>query len=109
MHLFWKDQGWRHSQQMLQYELGHLSNHFTRSVVVREPGRTAHELVDTGYEWVFVRSGLLERMSQTAERAREPSHGQKRNLRYYISQVYGWTESYLIAEARSEKNTSELQ
>ena len=22
MHLFWKDQGWRHSQQMLQYELG---------------------------------------------------------------------------------------
>ena len=34
MHLFWKDQGWRHSQQMLQYELGHLSNHFTRSVVV---------------------------------------------------------------------------
>ncbi|MEL7829111.1 DUF4400 domain-containing protein, partial [Pseudomonas aeruginosa] len=62
MHLFWKDQDWRHSQQMLQYELGHLSNHFTRSVVVQEPGRTAHELVDTGYEWVFVRSGLLARM-----------------------------------------------
>lgn len=38
MHLFWKDQGWRHSQQMLQYELGHLSSHFTRSVVVQEPG-----------------------------------------------------------------------
>ena len=72
MHLFWKDQGWRHSQQMLQYELGHLSSHFTRSVVVQEPGRTAHQLVDTGYEWVFVRSGLLERMSQTAERARAP-------------------------------------
>ena len=38
MHLFWKDQGWQHSQQMLQYELGHLSEHFTRSVVVQEPG-----------------------------------------------------------------------
>jgi len=103
MHLFWKDQGWRHSQQMLQYELGHLSSHFTRSVVVQEPGRTAHELVDTGYEWVFVRSGLLERMSQTAERARAPSHGRiqdgGRNFRYYISQVYVWTESYLIAAA----------
>ena len=99
MHLFWKDEGWRHSQQMLQYELGHLSNHFTRSVVVQEPGRTAHELVDTGYEWVFVRSGLLERMSQTAERARAPSHGQTRNFRYYISQAYVWTESYLIAAA----------
>lgn len=99
MHLFWKDQGWRHSQQMLQSELGHLSSHFTRSVVVQEPGRTAHELVDTGYEWVFVRSGLLERMSQTAERAHAPSNGQTRNFRYYISQVYVWTESYLIAAA----------
>jgi integrating conjugative element membrane protein (TIGR03747 family) len=94
MHLFWKDQGWQHSQQMLQYELGHLSKHFTRSVVVQEPGRTAHELVDTGYEWVFVRSGLLERMSQTAERARAPSQGKNqdggRNFRYFISQVYVW-------------------
>ncbi|HBO7160993.1 TPA: TIGR03747 family integrating conjugative element membrane protein, partial [Pseudomonas aeruginosa] len=67
--------------------------------VVQEPGRTAHELVDTGYEWVFVRSGLLERMSQTAERARAPSHGQTRNFRYYISQVYVWAENYLIAAA----------
>jgi integrating conjugative element membrane protein (TIGR03747 family) len=72
---------------------------FTRSVVVQEPGRTAHELVDTGYEWVFVRSGLLERMSQTAERARAPSHGQTRNFRYHISQVYVWAENYLIAAA----------
>ena len=99
MHLFWKDQGWRHSQAMLQYELSHLSGHFTRSVVVQEPGRTAHELVDTGYEWVFVRSGLLERMSRTAERSRAPSHEPTRNFRYYISQVYVWAESYLIAAA----------
>lgn len=99
MHLFWKDEGWRHSQQMLQYELGHLSGHFQRSVVVQEPGRTAHELVGTGYEWVFVRSGLLDRMSQTAERARTPSQGQTRNFRYFISQVYVWTENYLIAAA----------
>ncbi|MCG8277443.1 TIGR03747 family integrating conjugative element membrane protein [Stenotrophomonas sp. NLF4-10] len=99
MHLFWKDQGWRHSQQMLQFELGHLSNHFTRSVVVREPARTAHALVETGYDWVFVRSGLLERMSQTAERARAPSEGQARNFRYYISQAYVWSERYLIAAA----------
>src|SRR3546814_9805665 len=38
-------------------------------------------------------------MSQTAERARAPSHGQARNFRYYISQAYVWTESYLIAAA----------
>ncbi|MBP0714268.1 TIGR03747 family integrating conjugative element membrane protein [Burkholderia sola] len=99
MHLFWKDQGWRHSQEMLQYELGHLSSHFTRSVVVQEPGRTAHSLVDTGYQWVFVRSGLQDRMSQAAERARAPSQGQARNFRYFISQAYVWAENYLIAAA----------
>ena len=99
MHLFWKEQGWRHSQTMLQYELGHLSAHFTRSVVVQEPGRTAHQLVDTGYEWVFVRTGLLKRIERTAEQARTPSQGQTRDFRYFISQVYVWTERYLIAAA----------
>jgi hypothetical protein len=42
-------------------------------------------------------------MSQTAERARAPSLGRiqdgGRNFRYYISQVYVWTENYLIAAA----------
>ncbi len=38
-------------------------------------------------------------MSQTAERARASSQGQTRNFRYFISQVYVWTESYLIAAA----------
>ena len=99
MHVFWKDQGWRHSQAMLQYELTHLSGHFTRSVVVQEPGHTAHELVDTGYRWIFVKTGLLARMEQTADRARAPSQGTTRDFRYFISQVYVWAESYLIAAA----------
>lgn len=38
MHLFWKDQGWRHSQQMLQYELGHLSNHSRAAWSCRNQG-----------------------------------------------------------------------
>lgn len=99
MHLFWKDQGWRHAQSMLQYELGHISNHFTRSVIVQEPGRTAHRLVDTGYEWVFVKTGLLDKMSETAERARTPSQTPTRNFRYFISQAYVWAERYLVAAA----------
>ncbi|WP_433918374.1 TIGR03747 family integrating conjugative element membrane protein [Pectobacterium odoriferum] len=99
MHLFWKDQGWQHSQAMLQYEMGHVSNHFTRSAIVQEPGRTAHQLIDTGYEWMFVKTGLLERMKQTAERARTPSQATKRDFRYFVSQVYVWSENYLIAAA----------
>jgi len=95
MHLFWKEQGWHHAQAMLHYELGHLSNHFTRSAVVQEPGRTAHQLVDTGYEWVFVKTGLLQRMEQ----ARTRSQGTKRDFRYFIGQAYTWAENYLIAAA----------
>ncbi|MEI7252504.1 TIGR03747 family integrating conjugative element membrane protein [Pectobacterium versatile] len=99
MHLFWKDQGWQHSQAMLQYELRHLSNNFTRSVIVQEPGRTAHQLIDTGYEWMFVKTGLLERMKQTAERTRAHSQTTKRDFRYFVSQAYVWSENYLIAAA----------
>jgi len=95
MHLFWKDQGWHHAQAMLHYELGHLSNHFTRSVIVQEPGRTAHQLVDTGYEWVFVKTGLLAKMEQT----RVSRQGTKRDFRYFIGQAYTWAENHLIAAA----------
>ena len=69
MHLFWKDQGWRHRQQMLQYELGHLSNHFLAQR--GRAGAGAHSTPAGGHR---LRMGvrqlrLLERMSQTAERA----------------------------------------
>ncbi|MDP2747850.1 TIGR03747 family integrating conjugative element membrane protein [Pseudomonas sp.] len=99
MHLFWPDQGWRHAQGMLNYELNHLSTHFTRSAVVQEPGRTAHQLVEGAYEWIFVKTGLLDWMSQASARSRAPSHGDVRDTRFYISQLYVWSENYLIAAA----------
>jgi len=95
MHLFWKDQGWHHAQAMLQYELGHLSDHFTRSVIVQEPGRTAHQLVESGYEWVFVKSGLADKMEQV----RVSGQSAKRDFRYFVGQAYVYVESYLIAAA----------
>ncbi|MCK2094576.1 TIGR03747 family integrating conjugative element membrane protein [Thauera aromatica] len=95
MHLFWPEQGWRHAQGMLNYELNHLSTHFTRSAVVQEPGRTAQQIVEGAYEWIFVKTGLL----QASARSRAPSHGDARDIRFYISQVYVWSENYLIAAA----------
>ena len=99
MHFFWPEQGWHHAQGMLDYELGQLSAHFTRSAVVQEPGRTAHWLVERSYEWIFVKSGLLEWMSNVSARARAPSQDSARDFRYYVSQVYVWSESDLIAAA----------
>lgn len=99
MHLFWPDQGWRHAQGMLDYELTQLSGHFTRSALVQEPGRTAHWLVEQAYEWIFVKTGFLEWMRNAANQASAPSHSGTRDFRYYISQAYVWIESYLIAAA----------
>ena len=99
MHLFWPEQGWRHAQGMLDYELNHLSTHFTRSAVVQEPGHTAHQMVEGAYQWLFVQTGLLDWMSQASARSRAPSHADARDIRYYISQAYVWSERYLIAAA----------
>lgn len=99
MHLFWSDQSWHHSQAMLRYEQGHLSSHFTRSALVQEPGHTANEMVETGYDWIFVKTGLIERMSDTANRTRAPKQRGSRDFRYHINQVYVWAERYLIAAA----------
>ncbi|WP_058875858.1 TIGR03747 family integrating conjugative element membrane protein [Pseudomonas aeruginosa] len=97
MHLFWPDQGWRHAQGMLDYELSQLSTHFTRSAVVQEPGRTARWLVEGTYERVFVKTGLLDWTRDASAQAIAPSRGAHRDFRYYLAQVYVWTERYLIA------------
>lgn len=99
MHFFWPDQGWHHSRDMLNYELGQLSGHFTRSAVVQEPGRTAHRLVEQSYEWIFVKTGLIDWMREATAQASAPSQSTNRDFRYYISKFYVWVESYLIAAA----------
>ncbi len=99
MHAFWPDQGWRHAQGMLGYELNQLSSQFTRSVVVQEPGRTAHRLVEGGYEWIFVKSGLLEWMQESSAQARADSHSQAKNFRYHLGRLSSFLEGYLIAAA----------
>src|SRR5690606_31708590 len=99
MHLFWPDQGWRHAQGMLDYELNQLSTHFTRSAVVQEPGRTARWLVEGTYEWVFVKTGLLDWMRDASAQTSAGSHRPTKAFRYYIGLVYVNVESYLIAAA----------
>lgn len=99
MHLFWPEQGWHHAQDMVHYELDQLSTYFTRSVVVEEPGRTAHRLIEGAYEWVFVKSGLLDWVQNTSARAHVDGQGTARNFRYYVGKLYALSESYLIAAA----------
>ncbi len=99
MHLFWKEQGWRHSQAMLTHELDQLSRNFTRSAIVQEPGRTAHQLVAWSYEWIFVKTGLAERMQDNSAQARAFARNTEKGAHYYIGTLYSWAENYLIAAA----------
>src|SRR5690606_16731029 len=87
LHLFWREQGWRHAEAMLDYELEQLSSQFTRSVLVREPGRTAQRLVDGAHEWLFVKSGL-QQLSREIGRASCRERGGMPNTSYYLGQGY---------------------
>lgn len=99
MHLFWPEQGWRHAQDMVHYELDQLSTYFTRSVMVQEPGRTAHWLAEGAHEWIFLKTGLLEWIQSASVHARTSSQGTLRDFRYYMAQIYALSEGYLIAAA----------
>ena len=99
MHFFWPEQGWRHAQGMLNYELSQVSEHFTRSVLVQEPGRSARQLVEWAYQGLFVKTGLLDWIRDASAQAGAGSHRPTKDFRYYIGLVYVNVESYLIAAA----------
>src|SRR5690606_35568087 len=92
LHLFWREQRWRHAEAMLHYELEQLSSQFTRSVLVREPGRTAQRLVEGAHEWLFVKSGL-QQLSRDAGHVAAASTGGMPNTSYYLGQGYVWIEN----------------
>lgn len=99
MHLFWPEQGWRHAQAMMHYELEQLSTHFTRSVMNQEPGRTAHRLIDGVHEWIFFKTGLMDWIQGAASKTRAGADTPIRDFHYYLGVVYVHLESYLIAAA----------
>lgn len=99
VHFFWPQEGWRHAQAMLNHELALVSESFTRSVVVQEPGRTARHLVEMAYDWLFMKSGLLDWIRDAATQASAGVRSQAHDLRYYLGMVYVHMQSYLIASA----------
>jgi len=99
LHFFWPEQGWHHAQGMLNHELAHVSEHFTRSVVLQEPGRSARWLIERGYDWLFVKSGLLDWMRDASTQASVGARHQAHDFHYYLGQVYVQVESYLLASA----------
>ena len=94
-HLFWPQERWRHAKGMLEYELDQLSTHFTQSVLVREPGRTAHRLAQSTYDLVFIKSGLRDRTRDPSAHARAQAADAK-GIKRFVGSVYVHLETYAL-------------
>lgn len=99
LHFLWPEEGWHHAQNMLNHELALVSESFTRSVLVQEPGRSAQHLVELAYDWLFVKSGLLDWIRDAAAQSRAGAQSQAHDFRHYLGLIYVQVESYVIASA----------
>ncbi|TVT81958.1 TIGR03747 family integrating conjugative element membrane protein [Pseudomonas sp. H3(2019)] len=103
LYFFWPDAGWKHAQQMFEYELSWLSQDLLQSVIIKEPGRTAAWLAQWVYDWVMVKTGLQDNINSMTQYART-AHSQAGNfdLRYQIGwamikfQDYGLSALYTV-------------
>lgn len=87
LYFFWPDAGWRHAQDMFDYELSWLSKDLLQSVIIREPGRTATWLVQWAYDLIMIKTGfqqIADEMMGYAQSTRLPADSF--DIRYYV----GW-------------------
>lgn len=94
MHLFWPEQGWRHAQGMMNFELQQFSTQFTRSVVVQEPGRSAYRLVAWLHQNLLLDSGLLDWLTRMNEQAKAADTATGFNAT--LAQAVVYVESYML-------------
>ena len=89
--LFWSDQGWRHSQAMLNSELGWLSEHFKASLILQQPGQMIVQWLDFLDQWLLVKTGFAD----FARQARVSSQGN--GFWSWANQFYVSIEDFVIA------------
>lgn len=99
LYLFWPEAGWRHAQQMFEYELSWLSQDLIHSVVIKEPGRTATWLARIVYDWLMMKTGFLDSINALTQYARTASPQQIVNfdLRYETGRVMIKLQDYGLA------------
>ncbi len=99
LYFFWPGSGWRHAQQMFEYELGWLSQDMLQSIVIKEPGRTAAWLAQTIYDWLMVKTGGQDGINTLTHYARNASAQQDIHfdLRYALGQAMIKLQDYGLA------------
>jgi integrating conjugative element membrane protein (TIGR03747 family) len=87
VHWLWPEESWHHARKMFEFEFAQLSHEFTQSLLSRAPAQAAEDLIACVFQMLFVDSGLLEKTSELAERAREhAAHGT--GFKHWLSALY---------------------
>ncbi|ROM82716.1 integrating conjugative element membrane protein [Pseudomonas brassicacearum] len=89
--LFWGNQGWRHSQAMLNSELSWLSEHFKYSLTIQQPGQAIVQWLDLLNQWLLVKTGFADFVLQ----ARVSSQGN--GFWIWTNQLYVSIEDFALA------------
>jgi integrating conjugative element membrane protein (TIGR03747 family) len=95
MRLFWPEQSWHHAERMLHFELAQVSSYFAQSILLRNPGDAAQQLIDRAYDNVVVQTGALEWIRETAARAHGAGHA--KDFRQFAAHAYFDLEPYARA------------
>jgi len=98
MHLFWKDQGYRHAQEMFNYEVEQFSETYTQSLLISEPVEKVGWLLNQAYEWLFIRTGLTEQAKAIVTPTSKDSV-RKLRFREYVALAYAYIQAYVFAAA----------
>ncbi|KPA95894.1 TIGR03747 family integrating conjugative element membrane protein [Pseudomonas asplenii] len=90
---FWPEEGWRHSQDMLNSELTWISTAFPNSLLLNEVEQNARWIIVQVYEWGFEKTGLIEWIVQPAQQTHPAMAGPQRHL----VKAYAYLEDYGLA------------
>lgn len=95
-YFFWPNEGWQHSQNMLNSELAWLSTSFSRSLLIQNPDQTARWIIQQAYEWTFEKTGMIDWIKLSSELAKA-NQTQYTGPQYYLGLAYVHVENYGLA------------
>lgn len=98
LYFIWSDFGWHHAESTFHAELNALSDSFNQSMIIAAPIQMANDVLTFAYEWIFVKSGLLEQVDMVLTPKVTDSHT-KLTFRQYIGVAVTHLKNYLLAAA----------
>lgn len=98
VYFLWPELGWHHAEQMFNNELEQLSSTFKQSLLMSQPVQTTDKLLSYAYQWVFVKSGLLDQANAVLTPHITDS-ARKLTFRQYLNGAVNQMQTYLLAAA----------